>query len=57
MTAIKPEPKKIEILNDAQLNDMKLLFGMSDDEIKAIVDKQNALLEEIKKEQEKEIEA
>ena len=57
MTAIKPEPKKIEILNDVQLNDMKLLFGMSDDEIKAIVDKQNALLEEIKKEQEKEIEA
>ena len=56
MTAIKPEPKKIEILNDVQLNDMKLLFGMSDDEIKAIVDKQNALLEEIKKEQEKEIE-
>jgi hypothetical protein len=57
VTAIKPEPKKIEILNDVQLNDMKLLFGMSDDEIKAIVDKQNALLEEIKKEQEKEIEA
>jgi len=56
VTAIKPEPKKIEILNDVQLNDMKLLFGMSDDEIKAIVDKQNALLEEIKKEQEKEIE-
>jgi len=57
VTAIKPEPKKIEILNDVQLNDMKLLFGMSDDEIKAIVAKQNALLEEIKKEQEKEIEA
>ena len=50
----KPEPKKIEILDDAKLNDMRMLFGMSEEEIKAIVDKQNVMLEEIKKEQEKE---
>jgi hypothetical protein len=41
----KEKEKKIEIFDDAKLQDMKLLFGMPEEEIKAIKEKQEAELQ------------
>lgn len=43
----KPKPKGPEYYTDEQLNDMRMLFGMPEEEIQAIIEKQNKQKQEL----------
>ena len=52
----KKEPKKPEFYSEAQLNEMRILFGTPESEIQEIIKRQNAQIEEQKRALEKEVE-